>query len=99
MIRKPGEAQEEAKRQLLEARSVEHARLAEIAAEVLKTKDGKALFDHLAYHFRLRGRSFKSENVTSAACPYAAAVRDGEKAVMHYVYNLARAADPTIPIP
>lgn len=72
---------------------------AKAAATVLETPAGRELFAYLARKYHLRGRAFLSANTNSPACPYAAAVRDGEKAPIMHVYDLARIFDENIPIP
>lgn len=82
-----------------EATKAARARAATAALAVLKTDDGRELFGYLAKKFHLRGRSFLTTGVNAGSCPYAAAVRDGEKAAIMHVFDLARLLDEQIPIP
>jgi hypothetical protein len=87
---------EEAVRQ---ARETARQRAVDLADEVFKTAAGRELLEHLCVKFHLRGRAFIAPDSRSPACPYAAATRDGEKAPLHYLIELARAADPKFFIP
>jgi len=95
----PLKAREEAADAQRKARETERAKMAELAEAVLKSKDGKELFGYLARKYHLRGRCFLSSDARAPVCPYAAATRDGEKAVLQHLIDLAREADPDFPIP
>lgn len=98
-MRDPREEHESKMRALQEAREAAKARAAENAAAILKTDAGRELFEYLARKFHLRGRAFMSASHDSPACPYAAASRDGERAVINHVFDLARTINPEVPIP
>ena len=91
------QAQQIAERQAAQAVSLQAASKA--AATVLETPAGRELFDYLAKKYHLRGRSFLTASSHAASCPFAAASRDGEKAVLNHVYDLARNFDPNTVIP
>jgi hypothetical protein len=98
-LRDPAKEHEAARAEAAAARQELQQRVGAAAARVLATDDGKVLFEYLAGRFHLRGRSFLAAANHAGACPYAAAVRDGEKAALMHVYDLARLADETILIP
>lgn len=98
-MRDPRKEHEERQEAVEIAAKAARERAAKAALAVLTTDNGRELFAYLAKKFHLRGRCFVGASVHSPCCPYAAATRDGEKAVIHHVYDLARALDETIPIP
>ena len=74
-------------------------RAANVAEAVFKTDDGRELLAYLCEKFHLHGRVFMTSDVRSPACPFAAATRDGERAVLWHLIGLARETDPKFPIP
>lgn len=70
-----------------------------LSLAVLKSENGRELFEYLSRKFHLRGRAFLTMDVRGTACPFAAATRDGEKAVLWHLIDLARIEDPEFPIP
>lgn len=81
------------------AKEAERLRMAEKAEAVFKTKDGAELLEYLCRKYHIRGRSFLNDGARTPCCPYAAATRDGEKAAIWHLIDLARIADPEFPIP
>ena len=79
-------------------REVERQRAGKLAAEVLSTEAGKELFEYLSRRYHLAGRSFLTPDAKGPACPYAAAQRDGEKAILWELVRMARLADPDFQI-
>jgi hypothetical protein len=98
-MRDPVKEAKDAELAIRRAREAERQRAVDLADEVFKTPAGRELLEHLCRKFHLRGRAFISSDSRSQACPYAAATRDGEKVPLHYLIELARAADPKFFIP
>jgi hypothetical protein len=98
-MRDPAREREQAAAAIQIAREAERQRLAAVALRILNSEDGVELLGYLSKKFHLRGRSFLSLDARSACCPYAAATRDGEKAVIWHLIELARLADPEFLIP
>ncbi len=98
-LRDPIKERQDAEEAQRLARDLEKARMAELAAKVLKSEDGAALFGYLCRKYHLHGRSFLSADARSACCPFAAATRDGEKEPLRHLIQLARVADPQFFIP
>ena len=98
-MRNPVEEANRAREAAEKERKAALDRAADLALAVLRSDDGRELFEYLARRVHLRGRSFLSPNAITPACPYAAASRDGEKAAIMHVYDLARMKDADIPIP
>lgn len=73
-------------------------RICQVAASVLKTEDGKELLSYLIKRFDLTGRVFIAgdKNEVNAL---RAAIRDGERACVRHLIDLARKADKDFPIP
>ena len=74
-------------------------RAVNVADAVFKTDDGRELLGYLCEKFHLHGRAFLSGDVRAPACPFTAATRDGERAVLWHLISLARETDPKFPIP
>jgi hypothetical protein len=73
-------------------------RLAQVALAVLRTEDGKELLAHLVKRFDLTGRTFMAGDKGEVNA-LRAAIRDGERSVVHHLIALARKADKDFPIP
>lgn len=73
-------------------------RIAQAFASVLMTEDGKAVIDHLWKRFGVDERVFIADP-SGAVCPLRAAVRDGERAAIKYIFALARKAKPDLKQP
>lgn len=73
-------------------------RLSQAFAAVLMSDDGKAVINHLWKRFGLDERVFIAD-ANGAVCPLRAAVRDGERAAIKYILELARKSQPEIPTP
>jgi hypothetical protein len=73
-------------------------RLAQVALAVLRTDDGRELLAHLVKRFDLTGRTFLSGDKGEVNA-LRAAIRDGERAVVRHLIDLARKADKDFPIP
>jgi hypothetical protein len=98
-IRDPEQTHREAVERARQEREVERQRAVDLADEVFKTPAGRELLEHLCRKYHLHGRVFLTSEARASACPYAAAARDGEKAPLWYLIDLARAADPKFSIP
>lgn len=73
-------------------------RMNQIYAAVLSTDDGRAMLSNLIKQFNLVGRTFlpgEKGDVNALR----AAVRDGERSVVNYMIQRARAANKDFPIP
>jgi hypothetical protein len=84
---------------LAEKLRLERERVVNVAAAVFKTPDGMELLEYLCKRFNLHARSFLSADPRGALCPLNAAVRDGQKAVIHHLLELVREDNPKFPIP
>ena len=98
-MRDPVREANEAAEAVRKAREAERQRAVDLAEEVFKTDAGRELLEHICKKFHLRGRVFLTGDARGPACPYAAATRDGEKAPLWYLIELARSADPKFLIP
>jgi len=98
-MRDPVAENREAAEKRAKEREAERQRAVDLADAVFKTPDGRELLEHLCKKFHLHGRAFLTLDARAPACPYAAATRDGEKAPLWYLIELARAADPKFLIP
>ena len=73
-------------------------RISQTALAVLRTEDGKELLVHLVKRFDLTGRTFMAGDKGEVNA-LRAAIRDGERAVVRHLIDLARKADKDFPIP
>lgn len=87
---------EEARREELKQK---RERAVNVAEAVFQTADGIELLTYLCDKFHLHGRAFLSGDARAPACPYTAATRDGERAVLWHLIELARETHPKFPIP
>lgn len=98
-MRDPVKEHREAGEAVAKAREIERQRMAELAAGILKSDNGKELFAYLCRKYHFHGRNFLQTDARSACCPFAAATRDGEKEPLRHLIALARLVDPLFPIP
>lgn len=98
-MRDPVKERKDVEEAVKQAREAERKRAVDLADEVFKTPAGRELLEHLCRKYHLRGRVFLCPERGLPTCPYAAATRDGEKAPLHYLIDLARVADPKFLIP
>lgn len=73
-------------------------RLAQQAAGVFSSDDGKELLGHLVERFGVLGRTFIPTD-RGEVNALRAATRDGERAAVIYLLNLIRKADPKFNFP
>lgn len=99
MIRDPAQENRERNEAIAKARDEQRQRAIDLADEVFATPAGRELLEHLCAKFHLRGRTFLTPQPHASACPFAAAVRDGERVPVNYLIDLARAANPKFIIP
>jgi hypothetical protein len=81
-----------------DARGKDQQRLGQVALAVLRTDDGRELLAHLVKRFDLSGRTFMAGEKGEVNA-LRAAIRDGERAAVRYLIDLARRADKDFSIP
>jgi ketosteroid isomerase-like protein len=79
-------------------RAKERDRLAQQFAAVFSTDDGREVLALLAKRFDLLGRTFQATDRGDVNA-LRAAVRDGERAAIHFIFQSIRAAKPDYPFP
>lgn len=73
--------------------------LSQTANEVLTSGSGSELLSHLWKRFDVEGRSFIPSTDRGEVNTIRAAIRDGERAAIKYIFDLARKANPDLPHP
>ena len=81
-----------------DARAKDRDRLAQQFAAVFSTDDGRDVLALLAKRFDLLGRTFQAGERGDVNA-LRAAVRDGERAAIHFIFQSIRAAKPDYPFP
>ncbi len=73
-------------------------RLSQAFAAVLMSEDGKTVMNHLWKRFGIDDRVFINDG-NGSLCPLRAAIRDGERAAIKYIFELARKSKPDLQTP
>jgi len=73
-------------------------RLSQAFAAVLMSEDGQTVINHLWKRFGVDDRCFIAD-ANGSVCPLRAAVRDGERSAIKYIFELARKSKPDIKPP
>lgn len=73
-------------------------RLSQAFANVLLSEDGQTVMNHLWKRFGVDDRVFIADP-NGIVCPLRAAIRDGERAAIKYIYELARKSKPDLKPP
>ena len=73
--------------------------LSQTAAAVISSEAGQELLAHLWKRFDIEGRTFIPCGERGDVNTIRAAIRDGERAAIKYIFDLARKANPALPHP